>query len=117
MSHSRGAACPGARRRRRPRRTCRVGEIDEGPAIAAPPDTGVMPEGSRCGFVALAGRANVGQSTLMNRLVGEKVSIVSEEPQTTRFPVRRVLPRPALQIVFIDTAGIPKPRHRMNEEM
>jgi len=94
-----------------------VGEIDEGPAIAAPPDTGVMPEGSRCGFVALAGRANVGKSTLMNRLVGAKVSIVSEVPQTTRFPVRGVLHRPGLQVVFIDTPGIHKPRYRMNEEM
>src|SRR5437867_10497835 len=117
MSHSRGAACPGARRRRRTRRTCRVGEIDEGPAIAAPPDTGVMPEGSRCGFVALSGRANVGKSTLINRLVGAKLSIVSEVPQTTRFPVRGIRHRPGLQVICIDTPGIHTPRYRMNEEM
>ena len=71
----------------------------------------------RCGFVALAGRANVGKSTLMNRLVGAKLSIVSEIPQTTRFPVRGVLHRVTCQIVFIDTPGIHRPRYRMNEEM
>ncbi len=71
----------------------------------------------RCGFVALIGRPNVGKSTLTNRLVGNKVSIVSEVPQTTRFPVRGVLHRGGAQIVFIDTPGIHKPRHRLNEEM
>ncbi len=88
-------------------------------AVPAPfmPDAGVVPEGFRCGFVALAGRANVGKSTLMNRILGAKLSIVSEVPQTTRFPVRGILHRPGLQIVFIDTPGIHKPRYRMNEEM
>lgn len=80
---------------------------------AAPP---VDPQ-SRCGFVALVGRANVGKSTLMNRLVGAKLSIVSPVPQTTRFPVRGVLHRDNLQVIFIDTPGIHKPRYRMNEEM
>jgi GTPase len=74
-------------------------------------------EGFRCGFVAIAGRANVGKSTLMNRLVGSKVSIVSQVPQTTRFPVRGILHRDSFQVVFIDTPGIHKPRYRMNEEM
>lgn len=73
--------------------------------------------GFRCGFVALVGRANVGKSTLMNRLVGAKLSIVSPVPQTTRFPVRGILHRENLQVVFIDTPGIHKPRYRMNEEM
>jgi GTP-binding protein Era len=73
--------------------------------------------GSRCGFVALVGRPNVGKSTLMNRLVGAKLSIVSDVPQTTRVPVRGILHRDGLQIVFIDTPGIHKPRHRLNEEM
>jgi len=90
---------------RRTRRRCPVGELDEGPAIAEPPDAGVIAEASRCGFVALIGRANVGKSTLMNRLVGSKLSIVSEVPQTTRFPVRGILHRPGLQVVFIDTPG------------
>jgi len=81
----------------------------------APPQT---VEGSfRCGFVALIGRANVGKSTLMNRLVGSKLSIVSTVPQTTRFPVRGILHRQNCQIVFIDTPGIHKPRYRLNEEM
>ncbi|HKQ97452.1 MAG TPA: GTPase Era [Candidatus Polarisedimenticolia bacterium] len=74
-------------------------------------------DGGRCGFVALVGRPNVGKSTLMNRLVGAKLSIVSDVPQTTRVPVRGILHRPGLQIVFIDTPGIHKPRHRLNEEM
>jgi GTP-binding protein Era len=90
-------------------------EEDIGGAAPGVETTG-SPE-SRCGFVALVGRANVGKSTLMNRLVGARVSIVSDVPQTTRFPVRGILNRPALQVVFIDTPGIHKPRYRMNEEM
>jgi GTPase len=91
-----------------------MSESHESPA---PPGAVVDPEEFRCGFVALAGRANVGKSTLLNRIVGTKVSIVSEVPQTTRFPIRGVLHRPGLQVVFIDTPGIHKPRYRMNEEM
>lgn len=87
-----------------------MSEREELPGPAAP-------RGFRCGFVALVGRANVGKSTLMNSLVGSKLSIVSEVPQTTRFPVRGVLHREGIQAVFIDTPGIHKPRHRMNEEM
>jgi GTP-binding protein Era len=78
---------------------------------------GSIPDGFRCGVVALAGRANVGKSTLMNRLVGSKLSIVSPAPQTTRVLVRGVLHSDASQVVFIDTPGIHKPRYRMNEEM
>jgi GTPase len=83
------------------------------------PDPG-RPEtagGFRCGFVALAGRANVGKSSLMNRMIGTKVSIVSDVPQTTRFPIRGILHREHCQIVFIDSPGIHKPRYRMNQEM
>jgi GTP-binding protein Era len=63
----------------------------------------------RSGFVTLAGRPNVGKSTLLNALVGQKVSIVSDKPQTTRTQVRAVVNRPHVQLVFVDTPGIHKP--------
>jgi GTPase len=85
--------------------------------VADPDAPAPTAEGFRCGFVALVGRPNVGKSTLMNQLVGRKLSIVSDVPQTTRFPVRGVLHRASGQIVFIDTPGIHKPRYRLNEEM
>src|SRR5262249_28030219 len=72
------------------------------------------PETHRAGVVTLAGRANVGKSTLLNRLVGEKIAIVSEVPQTTRTRILGVLTLPAAQIAFLDTPGIHKPQHRMN---
>jgi GTP-binding protein Era len=63
----------------------------------------------RSGFVTLVGRPNVGKSTLLNRILGTKVSIVSDKPQTTRTQVRGVLNRPDAQVVFVDTPGIHKP--------
>ncbi len=63
----------------------------------------------RSGFVSLVGRPNVGKSTLVNAMCGEKVSIVSDKPQTTRTRVRGVLNRPDLQVVFVDTPGLHKP--------
>jgi GTPase len=69
------------------------------------------------GFVAVVGRPNVGKSTLVNRLVGQKVSIVSDKPQTTRNRILAVVNRPEGQIVLFDTPGIHKPMHRMNERM
>ena len=70
----------------------------------------VQPAGHRSGFVALVGRPNVGKSTLLNALLGQKVTIVSDKPQTTRTQVRGVLTRPDVQAVFCDTPGIHKPR-------
>lgn len=64
----------------------------------------------RSGFATLVGRPNVGKSTLLNQILGTKVSIVSDKPQTTRTRVHGVLTRPGLQVVFVDTPGIHKPR-------
>lgn len=69
------------------------------------------------GFVAIIGRPNVGKSTLLNSLLGEKLSIISDKPQTTRNRIRGILTLPDAQVVFIDTPGIHKPLHRMNELM
>jgi len=71
----------------------------------------------RSGFIAIIGRPNVGKSTLMNCLLGEKISIISDKPQTTRNRIRGILSRPDAQMVFIDTPGIHKPLHKMNEIM
>jgi len=76
-----------------------------------------MPEKARSGFVSIVGRPNSGKSTLVNRLVGEKVSIVTNKPQTTRNVIRGIVTRPKGQIVFLDTPGIHKPIHRMNDRM
>ncbi len=71
----------------------------------------------KSGFVALIGRPNAGKSTLLNRLVGQKLAIVSDKPQTTRHRVVGVRNTDAGQMVFIDTPGIHKPQHRMNVRM
>lgn len=72
---------------------------------------------SRTGTVALIGRPNVGKSTLLNRLVGEKVAIVSSIPQTTRTRVLGIKHLPGAEIIFLDTPGIHTPRHLLNEMM
>jgi GTPase len=71
----------------------------------------------KSGFVSIIGRPNSGKSTFVNRVVGEKVSIVTDKPQTTRHVVRGIVTRPEGQIAFLDTPGIHKPIHRMNERM
>jgi GTP-binding protein Era len=71
----------------------------------------------RVGFVSLVGRPNAGKSTLLNRLVGAKVAIVSDKPQTTRNRILAVKTRPDAQLVFVDTPGIHKPVHAMNARM
>ncbi len=72
---------------------------------------------TRCGFAAVIGAPNAGKSTLVNRLVGTKVSIVTHKVQTTRAPVRGVAIRGQTQIVFVDTPGIFQPRRRLDRAM
>ena len=71
----------------------------------------------RSGFVAILGRPNVGKSSIMNRIVGEKVAIVSNHPQTTRNKLLGVATGPDWQIVFVDTPGLHKPRTKLGEYM
>ncbi len=83
-------------------------DIESGTAAETP---------TRCGFVALIGAPNAGKSTLMNTLVGAKVSIVTHKVQTTRAIIRGIAIRDESQIVFIDTPGIFRPRRRLDEAM
>lgn len=71
----------------------------------------------RSGMVSLVGRPNAGKSTLMNRMVGTKVAIVSDKPQTTRHRILGVVTRPRFQVVFVDTPGVHRPHYRMNVRM
>jgi GTP-binding protein Era len=72
---------------------------------------------SRSGFVALAGRPNAGKSTLLNRIVGGKVAIVSDKPQTTRRTIRGIATGPDWQLVIVDLPGMQKPRDLLTERM
>jgi len=76
-----------------------------------------VPEGFRSGFASFVGRPNVGKSTLINQILGQKISIVSDKPQTTRNQVRGVLNRPDAQVVFVDTPGLHKPKSLMGERL
>lgn len=75
---------------------------------AAPPDF-------KSGFIGIVGRPNVGKSTLMNQLVGQKIAITSPIAQTTRNRLRGILTTPTAQIIFVDTPGIHKPQHQLGE--
>lgn len=71
----------------------------------------------KSGFVTIIGRPNVGKSTLLNNLIGEKLSIISNRPQTTRNTIQAIYNKPDCQIIFLDTPGIHKPRHKLGEYM
>jgi GTP-binding protein Era len=93
-------------------------EIHDRPGGAV--DTGAFPkspEGFRSGFVALIGRPNVGKSTLLNQLMGQKVAITSPVAQTTRNRLRAILTTPSAQLVLLDTPGIHKPHHLLGERL
>lgn len=71
----------------------------------------------KSGFVTIIGRPNVGKSTLMNKVIGEKLSIISNRPQTTRNTIQAIYNQSDCQIVFLDTPGMHKPRHKLGEYM
>ncbi|MCS5696182.1 GTPase Era [Desulfofundulus thermocisternus] len=71
----------------------------------------------KSGFVAIIGRPNVGKSTLLNQLVGRKVAIMSDKPQTTRHKIHSIINRDDAQVIFLDTPGIHKPKHKLGEYM
>ena len=75
----------------------------------------IAPAGFKSGFIAIVGRPNVGKSTLMNHLIGQKIAIVSPVAQTTRNRLQGILTTPEAQIIFVDTPGIHKPHHELGK--
>lgn len=76
-----------------------------------------MSSNFRSGFIAIIGRPNVGKSTFMNEVIGQKIAIMSDKPQTTRNKIQGVLTTDTAQYIFIDTPGIHKPKHRLGDFM
>ena len=71
----------------------------------------------KSGFIAITGRPNAGKSTLLNRILGEKIAIVSNKPQTTRTKIQGVYTDDECQLILIDTPGIHKPHNKLGEKM
>jgi GTP-binding protein Era len=74
-------------------------------------------QGYKSGFISIIGRPNVGKSTFLNRVIGQKIAIMSDKPQTTRNKVQGVLTEQDSQLIFIDTPGIHKPKHKLGDFM
>ncbi len=109
------AKAPGAAPKGEPQDAAKLG--DNQVRLLSLDSLGSSPPGFRSGFVALIGRPNVGKSTLLNQLVGEKVAITSPVAQTTRNRLRGILTTPTAQLVFVDTPGIHKPHHLLGERL
>ena len=93
----------------------------EAPAVAAEEivneESQAVAEGHRSGFVNIVGNPNVGKSTLMNDLVGERISIITSKAQTTRHRIMGIVNTPQYQIVYSDTPGVLKPKYKLQESM
>src|ERR1700754_4051252 len=98
------------------KQTGRVEETNEG-SSGERDDSDAAGGVYRRGYVALVGRPNAGKSTLLNRLVGEKIAAVSNKPQTTRHRIQGVITRPEGQVVLVDTPGVHKPGYLLNRRM
>jgi GTP-binding protein Era len=85
--------------------------------MTAPPQPSTSPPDHRSGFVAIIGRPNVGKSTLLNRLLGQKVAIVSAKPETTRNRIIGIRTRSGTQVVYVDTPGLHPPRGQLGQFM